>query len=234
MAAAFGTTFLAATIGATTIASAHSRRKGRGWAWGRGGRDKSNKPCFLSGTKIRTESGEIAIEDLRAGDVVLTASGNPQAIRQIDSWEAVRDPGRDWLRHVAPIKVCRSALAPNVPCRDLYLSPGHSLYLDGVLMRVGALENGCSIVRCARYDADRLNYFHLRLDDHQIIFAEGAPVKSLLDGRMVPYAPICYGGPRYELARRLRKVVPTWVHKRPVFDKIHDHLDARAKSGLAA
>ena len=49
------------------------------------------------------------------------------------SWTAERKPNRDWTDDVAPIKICRSALAPNVPHRDLYLSPGHALYLDGVL-----------------------------------------------------------------------------------------------------
>ncbi len=143
----------------------------------RDGDGDRGRNCFLSGTHIRTEVGEIAVEKLRAGDMVPTISGQTQAIRRIHSWEAEREPNQYWTGDVAPIKVCRSALALNVPQRDLYLSPLHALYFDGVLITVGALVNGLSIVRCSSYEADSLSYFHLELEDHQVIFAEGTPVE---------------------------------------------------------
>ena len=126
------------------------------------------------------------------GDLVSTVSGQSLAIKRVDSWAV--DPDQDWTDDVAPIKVCRSALAPNVPHRDLYLSPSHALYLDGVLVCVGGLVNDRSIVRCAKGELDQVSYFHLELEGHHVILAEGAPAKSLLADRMVPFAPIWFGG----------------------------------------
>ena len=52
-----------------------------------------------------------------------------------------------------------------------------------------ALVNDRSIVRCAKGELDQLSYFHLELEGHHVILAEGAPAKSLLADRMVPFAP---------------------------------------------
>ena len=191
--------------------------------------------CFLSGTHVRTEAGEIAIESLQTGALLLTASGQSRAVKQIHRWETVREPGQDWAQHVAPIKVACSALAPNVPHRDLYLSPQHAVYIDGVLIRVGALVNGRSVARCSKYEADRLTYFHVELDDHQVLFAEGASVESKLDEHMVPFAPFGIGsGRRSEFASRLRSAVSPWLDNRQVFDKVRDRLEIRAESNLGA
>jgi hypothetical protein len=130
-------------------------------------------------------------------------------------------------------EVCRSALALNVPHRDLYLSPLHALYLDGALIKVGVVVNGRSIVRCSNYKADRLSYFHLELEDHQVIFAEGTPVESRLEERMIPFAPIWGGGRRFELRSRLRSAISPWVDGRQIFDKVRDRLDTRGELDLA-
>ena len=169
-------TVVAATIGATRTAraaecfpSCPSTGGGTGTGSGDG--------CFLRGTKILTDVGETAIENLGVGDLVSTVSGEQRAIKRVISWTAERKPNQHWSDDVAPIKICRSALAPNVPHRDLYLTPAHALYVDGVLVCVGGLVNDRSIVRCAKDEGDRLTYFHLELEDHQAIFAEGAPVE---------------------------------------------------------
>jgi hypothetical protein len=188
----------------------------------------------LRGTKILTDAGETAIETLAAGDMVRTVSGELRAVKRVTSWNAERRADRDWTGDVAPIKVCRSALAPNVPHRDLYLSPGHALYLDGVLICVRSLVNDRSIVRCSQTEETTLTYFQLDLEDHQVIFAEGAPAEScLLDG-MTPFAPIWFEGRKSELASRLRSAISPWVDRRGRADKVRDRLDARGDSVLAA
>jgi len=58
-----------------------------------------------------------------------------------------------------------------------------------VLVCVGGLVNDRSIVRCAKGELDQLSYFHLELEGHHVILAEGAPASLLVD-RMVPFAPI--------------------------------------------
>ena len=166
--------------------------------------------------------------------MVSTVSGQLRAIKQVISWKAAREPNQDWTDDVAPIKICRSALAPNVPHRDLYLSPAHALYLDGVLIRVKGLVNGRSIVRCSKGEEDRLKYFHLELEDHQVIFAEGAPVELALGDWMISFAPRWFDGRKSQLASRLRSAISPWVDRRKVVDKVRDRLDVRGESDLAA
>jgi len=214
---------IAATVGATTIAHAMGGMPG-------GGRGQ----CFLRGTKILTDVDETAIENLGVGDMVSTASGKSRAIKRVISWKAEREPNQDWTDDVAPIKICRSALAPNVPHRDLYLSPAHALYLDGVLIAVQSLVNGRSIVRCSKGEEDRLNYFHLELEDHQVIFAEGAPVESALGDRMISFAPRWFDSKKSQLASRLRSAISPWNDRRKVVDKVRDRLEVRGESDLAA
>jgi len=214
---------IAATVGATTIAHAMGGMPG-------GGRGQ----CFLRGTKILTDVGEIAIENLGVGDKVSTVSGESRAIRRVTNWTAEREPNQDWADDVAPIKICRSALAPNVPHRDLYLSPGHALYLDGILIAVQGLVNDRSIVRCSKGEEDRLSYFQLDLEDHQVILAEGAPVESCLGDGMKPFAPIWFEGRKSQLGSRLRSAISPWIDRRKMVDKVRDQLDVRGESDLAA
>ena len=88
-------------------------------------------------------------------------------------------PGHKWVRELAPIRVARSALGPNNPHRDLFLSQHHSLYLDDVLIPVVELLNHHTIVRCHGEDLEEIEYFHIRLERHSVIYAEGAACEKL-------------------------------------------------------
>ncbi len=234
MAGILASTAIAATLGATKAARAGGVSYDPSGGTGSTHTGTTTSGCFLRGTKILTDVGEAAIENLGVGDLVSTVSGELRAIKQVISWTAERKPHQDWPDDVAPIKLCRSALAPNVPHRDLYLTPAHALYLDGVLVCVGGLVNDRSIVRCSRGEQDRLTYFHLELEDHQVIFAEGAPTESRIGEQMKPFAPIWFGGRKSELASRLRSAISPWIDRRKVADKIRDRLDLRGESDLAA
>ena len=72
----------------------------------------------------------------------------------------------------------RGAFGENVPERDMYLSPDHAVFVDGVLIPVKLLINGTSITQVKR---DRVTYYHVELPDHAVILAEGLPVESYLD-----------------------------------------------------
>jgi hypothetical protein len=134
-------------------------------------------PCYLRGTRIRTPEGEVPVENLKLGDRVVTASGETRPIlwlgsRSVDCARH-RDPMAVW-----PVRIRAGALAPGQPERDLWVSPGHSLFLDGNLFQAEKLINGVTIERVER---QRVEYWHVELDRHDVLLAEGAPAESYLD-----------------------------------------------------
>ncbi len=135
--------------------------------------------CFCAGTMIATPTGAVAVESLAAGDLVLTADGQVRRVRWLGRSTIARvfaDPTQ-----VLPIRIRAGALDENVPARDLLLSPGHAVRIGDVLVHAGALVNGTSIVR--ETDVPMVfTYYHLELDTHALLLAEGAPAESFLDG----------------------------------------------------
>ncbi len=146
-------------------------------------------PCFAAGTRIATPDGEVAIEALRAGDAVLTLGGTARPIRWI---------GRrmvDCARHaqpelVLPVRVMAGAFGPGVPSRDLILSPDHAVFVEAVLIPVKYLLNGTTV---RQEEVARIHYFHVELDSHDVLLAEGLPAETFLDtGNRTAFAN---GGP---------------------------------------
>lgn len=82
-------------------------------------------------------------------------------------------------RNVLPIRIAAGALADNMPKRDLWISPLHAMYLDGMLIPAFALVNDRSIVQATSFDM--VEYFHLELETHDVIVAEGALAESFID-----------------------------------------------------
>jgi hypothetical protein len=192
-----------------------------------GGRGGSN--CLLEGSKIQTPKGPVEIERLCAGDLVVTKDGGAKPIRAVHTWQVSRLAGAKWPEQVAPVLVARSAIAENVPSRDLYMTPNHSLYVDGQLVAVRALVNGMTIKSCRDYPASTLRYFHLELDAHEIMSVEGAPVESMLCEGMAPYATATVDGRRKTIiASRARSAVSSLFDRRSKFDHLRERLDARA------
>jgi Hint domain-containing protein/phosphoesterase family protein len=135
-------------------------------------------PCYRRGTLILTESGEVPIENLAIGDMVMTLSGWLRPIRWIGrrAYDGRFIAGK---RDVLPICITAGALSDGVPARDLWVSPGHSLSLDGVLVLAEHLVNGATIVHAD--SVDEIEYFHIELDMHDIVFADGAPAETFVD-----------------------------------------------------
>jgi hypothetical protein len=135
-------------------------------------------PCFCAGTRIRTVHGDVAVEDLKEGDLVVTASGRHRPIRWIGrrSYKGyfIRDN-----RDVLPIRIKAGALADNVPSRDLCVSPLHAMLVGGFLIPAFKLVNGVTIVQVQ--DVEAVHYFHIELDSHDILLAEDAPTESFVD-----------------------------------------------------
>lgn len=133
--------------------------------------------CFAEGTLIHTAQGLVAVEDLAIGDLAVTAAGAQRPVKWIG--HVLSRPGRHprpW--EVNPIRVAAHAFGPGAPDRDLRLSPGHAVYVDGVLVPVGHLVNGATIVQ---EEAETIRYFHVELDTHDVLLANGLPCESYLD-----------------------------------------------------
>jgi hypothetical protein len=137
--------------------------------------------CFTSGTQIATVSGDRLIEDLVAGDLVLTMDRGYQPIRWIGS-SKVPATG-----DFAPIRIRKGVLGND---RDLRVSPQHRMLLQGwqaemlfgeqeVLATAKSLVNDHSILRD---EGGEVEYFHMLFDTHEIIWAEGAPSESFHPG----------------------------------------------------
>jgi hypothetical protein len=133
--------------------------------------------CFLAGTRILTPHGDVRVEDLRVGDIVVTRDGARPVRwigrRRIDT-AAHRQPAT-----CRPIRIRRDAVAPGKPCRDLLVSPDHAVLLDGVLIPAKLLANGMTIVQ--DHNIRQADYFHVELDRHAILLAEGLEAESYLD-----------------------------------------------------
>jgi T5SS/PEP-CTERM-associated repeat protein len=138
----------------------------------------NNVSCFMTGTLIRTDKGEVAVEDLRPGDIVLTFDGGAAPVRWLGR-QTVSRRFADPLR-VTPIRVKAGALGEGSPRRDLLLSPDHALFVGGMLIQAGALVNGTSILREAEAPPVFV-YYHVETADHALILAEDAPAETFID-----------------------------------------------------
>ena len=135
-------------------------------------------PCFTTGTLIRTTRGDVPVEILRDGDTVVTESGGTRFVVWIGRrhLDFTCHPEPDLAR---PVRIAAGALADGVPARDLVVSPDHAMMLDGVLVQARDLVDGVLITRD---DACReVTYWHVELDTHDVLIAEGAAAESYLD-----------------------------------------------------
>jgi hypothetical protein len=135
-------------------------------------------PCYCPGTLIKTPHGEARVETLEIGDEVMTASGVARPIKWIGrrSYAGRFVMGR---KDILPICIKAGALDENVPKRDLWVSPHHAMYLEGVLIEAKDLVNGVSIVQAEQ--VEKVEYFHIEFDTHDVIIAEGALAESFID-----------------------------------------------------
>jgi hypothetical protein len=133
--------------------------------------------CYRRGTRILTPDGEVCIEDLAVGDLVMTQDHGAQPVTWLGH-RLVDCQNHPAPHDVWPVRVQPGAFADAVPARDLYLSPHHTIYCDGVLIEAKNLINGASITQIP---CDSVEYWHLELAAHDILLAEGLPAESYLD-----------------------------------------------------
>lgn len=147
-------------------------------------------PCFTRGTLILADRGDVAIEDLRQGDLIMTVDAGLQPVLWIGK---VSIPAADLARHphLRPIRIKSGALGDGLPVADLVVSPQHRVLLrsaiasrmfgkDEVLVAARHLTGlaGIAVVD----EGGPVEYWHFLLGKHQIVLSNGAPTESLFTG----------------------------------------------------
>ncbi len=134
--------------------------------------------CFAAGTRIATPRGDVAVEDLRAGDLVHAQfGGSAQPVvwvgrRHLDC-RRHPTPSQAW-----PIRIRAGAFGAGRPYRDLWLSPDHAVYANEVLIPAKRLVNGSTI---EQVEVDTIDYYHVELPRHDVLLANGLAAESFLD-----------------------------------------------------
>jgi hypothetical protein len=149
---------------------------------GVGGTRILDRVCFVRGTRIATPDGEMAVEALSAGDLVSITGVSGAVLAQPVKWVGHRRidlAGHPRPDTAAPVRIRKGAFAENVPHRDLLVSPDHAIFVDGMLISARQLVNHATI----RYEAHcrSVEYFHVELEHHGILLAEGLTAESYLD-----------------------------------------------------
>ncbi|MEQ9692670.1 choice-of-anchor L domain-containing protein [Shimia sp. SDUM112013] len=139
--------------------------------------------CFVAGTKIVTNTGEVAVEDLCVGDLVLTRDNGFQPLRWIGSSTRLAS-GKD-----APIRFEAGALGQH---DAVEFSPNHRVLINSptagllfgeneVLVKAKDLVNDMTIRR--RVDHKPVVYVHMLFDRHEIVRGNGLDSESYHPGR---------------------------------------------------
>ncbi|MCC6720404.1 MAG: Hint domain-containing protein [Acetobacteraceae bacterium] len=146
--------------------------------------DSNAAPCFAAGTRLLTDHGDKAVEDLMEGDFVIVHSAcGMRKVRWIGH-RRVRLTAHPRPWDVQPVRICRDAFGEGLPNRDLRLSPDHAVYVDGVLIPIRYLVNGATIVQ---ENVPEVTYYHVELATtdgravHDVVLAQGLPTESYLD-----------------------------------------------------
>ena len=169
------------------------------------------RKCFLKGTQIITVCGAQAIEDIGCGDLVLTRGNGLQPVQNVIHFAS----------EATPVRIVRSALAAEVPNADLYVSPGHAILVDDVLVTAGSLVNG----RTIRYaeEIDEPEYFHLEFANHELVYAHNVPCESFVEGRAADMV-LDVAGARGQMKSHLRSALSPWIEVRQPVDILRDRL----------
>lgn len=182
--------------------------------------------CLVTGTLVRTTRGDIPVEDLRIGDVAVTASSQLRPIRWIGSTELecgkAANPRKCW-----PIRIAAGAMGPDKPSHDLIVSPAHGIcvtVVTDVLMPASVLVNGATIdhVECAK-----VTYWHVELDEHDILVTNGLPTESYVDHGNRSFFSQTMGA-SIQLVNDHEQRCLTYVSDGPLIEAVRMQIHARA------
>ena len=137
----------------------------------------TNVACFTAGTMIETKTGKVPVEHLTAGMMLSTMDNSWQPVRAVMSCTVVANAA------LAPVVIDKGALGNT---EELIVSPAHRMLIadwraellfgeSEVLVGAKTLCNGDTIYRRR---VQSLMYYHILLDQHEVIYAAGVPTES--------------------------------------------------------
>jgi hypothetical protein len=190
--------------------------------------------CLAAGTMVVTARGEIPAETLRVGEVILTMNGVPSRQPLIHvARRRVNWSGRPDAASLAPILIRAGALMRGAPIRDLRVSPGQGILLDGCLVPARLLVNGTTIVQEAATDG--ITYVYLWLETHGVLIADGTLTESGFEddarrdfadaANVTPLMPL---RPGHLAGEAMERCAPLLLEG-PALERIRQRLATRAR-----
>ncbi len=134
-------------------------------------------PCFLKNTLISTAHGKIRVNEIEVGDLVLSSKNKFVPVKFIGKRTLTKTAPK-WEIEVEPIIVKQGAFGNGTPTRDLKVSPEHAFYIDELFYKAEELVNGDTIFRMGETPENEIEYYHVDLGFHALVFAEGAATES--------------------------------------------------------
>jgi len=185
-------------------------------------------PCFAAGTRIATERGEVMVQDLNPGDGVRLAEGGTAPVVWLGH-RRVQCRRHPRPADVQPIRIAAHAFGLGRPHRDLWVSPDHAVFVEGVLLPVRYLLNDATI---RQEDVATVTYWHVELPEHAVLLAEGLPAESYLDtGNRPAFANgggVTAAHPDFSRAVWQRQGCAPLVTEGPARDLVYRRLIAQA------
>jgi hypothetical protein len=140
-------------------------------------------PCYLAGTKILTLIGYMEVEKLKAGYNIVTKGYLDENNTYVEDDTTKQCPVSWIIKRIVkkptsesfPIRIVKNALE-NGPSEDLYVSPDHKILVNGKPILAKNLLNGTTIIQDTRTRG--IVYYHIKLDKHYCIFANGVLAES--------------------------------------------------------
>ena len=143
-------------------------------------------PCFTPGTMILTDRGEVPVEALQPGDLVVTRDNGLQPLRwigqrQLSRAQLLADPD------LQPVRIAKGALAGEGPARTMLVSPQHRVLIEGA--RAELLFGETEVLVPAKHlvghaEATRalpeegVTYVHILFDRHEVVLSDGIWTES--------------------------------------------------------
>lgn len=148
--------------------------------------DIENITCFTPGTLILTDRGTVRVEELRAGDLVMTRDNGLQPLR----WVGGTHLSRAQLAaqpEFQPVRIPAGAFGSAGPDRTMLVSPQHRLLVEGA--RAELLFGEAEVLVPAKHlvgkgevarslPEDGVTYIHILFDRHEIVQSDGIWTES--------------------------------------------------------